>query len=213
MHITGVIEENFQDYEDHISLILFFFGCNFKCSYCYNYNTVTNVNNILPLSPEEAVSAYVTPLTDGLVLLGGEPTIYGDKLLQFALWVKKQYSLDIKLFTNGSNPDLVIRGLDNKIFDKVSIDFKFFNKNRIIDFKKSELTSSSYVNHLLRLLARIKYLGFQDKVQVRTTRVADMPSEDINQISAACKRVGIEHIIQQDVSDSYRRLCILTEAA
>lgn len=209
MKITGIIEENFQDYEDHISLILFFFGCNFRCSYCYNYDTVSNPDNILLLSPEEAVSKYVSPLTDGLVLLGGEPTIYGNNLLKFAKWAKEQYSLDIKLFTNGSNEGVIIEGLKSGAIDNVSIDFKFFNESDIIDFKASGITPSTYVSNLLLLLTHLKSLGFQDQVQVRTTEVKGLPEDDIELISAICGRFGMKHIVQQDVSESYRRLNLL----
>ncbi len=48
MKVISVIPESFQEYEDHISVIMFFAGCNFRCSYCYNYDIISDVNEAFP---------------------------------------------------------------------------------------------------------------------------------------------------------------------
>lgn len=209
MKVVSVIPESFQEYEDHISIILFFFGCNFRCSYCYNYDSVTNPYNILKESPEELVSKYASPLTDGLVLLGGEPTIYGSKLLNFARWAKQEYHFDIKLFTNGSNPEIVIDGLQTGVFDQISIDFKFLSTGGVVDFGNSQENKKNYVLNITSLLEKLYNLGLSSEVEVRTTQCADISDEEVSFITNMCKRMNIPHIVQFDVSDSYKRIGVL----
>lgn len=209
MKLVSVIPESFQEYEDHISIILFFFGCNFKCVYCYNYDTVTNIKNILKETPEEILEKYVTPLTDGLVLLGGEPTIYGNKLLELASYAKEKYNLDVKLFTNGSNPELVIEGLQTGSLDNVSIDFKFFTSKNIVDFKSDDLNHRSYTSKLIMLLNKIRELNLHGRVEVRTTKDKSMTDIELDLIKNLCRRVEIPHITQAEVSASYKRLGML----
>lgn len=205
MRVVSVIPESFQEYADHISIILFFFGCNFKCSYCYNYDSVTNPYSILKESPEELVSKYASPLTNGLVLLGGEPTIYKNKLLDFATWAKQEHALDIKLFTNGSNPDIVIQGLKSGIFDHVSIDFKFLYTDKIIDLNGL----NNYAVNITALLEEVYRLGLSDRVEVRTTQCDGISNEEVSLISGICGRLQIPHIVQLDVLDSYKRIGVV----
>lgn len=209
MKVVSIIPESFQEYTDHIAIVLFFFGCNFRCSYCYNYDSVTNPYNILNESPEELVNKYATPLTDGLVLLGGEPTIYGSKLLTFAQWAKQEHSLDVKLFTNGSNPEIVIEGLKSGVFDQVSLDFKFLTTDTIVDFGNDGKNGRSYVNNIVSLLEKLYCLNLSDKVEVRTTQCENLSNEEVSLISAICERLSIPHIVQFDVSDSYKRIGII----
>lgn len=209
MKVVSVIPETFQEYENHISIVLFFFGCNFRCSYCYNYDHISNVENILEDTPKELVDKHMNPLVDGLVLLGGEPTIYGDDLLNFAEWVKNTYKLDIKLFTNGSNPEIVIEGLSRGLFDRVSIDFKYFRPNDSIDFKQTGITSRTYIHRILNLLIRLQALKLNDKIEVRTTTADCMNPGDFQVIKSICDHLDIPHILQKEVSDSYRKLGVL----
>lgn len=209
MKVVSVIPESFQEFEDHISVVMFFFGCNFKCSYCYNYDVVTNIKNILPDSPETILDRCMSPLIDGCVLLGGEPTIYGNRLFELANYAKKEYNLDVKLFTNGSNPEIVIDGLMRGLFDRVSIDFKFFNSHDFIDFKCSGLTHENYVDSIINLLTRIRELNLQSFVEVRTTQEASVSDKEIEIIKNICNNFQIPHIIQVEVSDSYKRLGVL----
>lgn len=209
MRVVSVIPESFQEYEDHISIILFFFGCNLRCSYCYNYDSVTNPYSILKETPEELVSRYVSPLTDGLVLLGGEPTIYKNKILDFSKWVKQTHGLDIKLFTNGSNPGVVIEGLKTGVFDKVSIDFKFLYTKTVVDFGNCINNVNSYVQNITSLLEKLYCLNLSNRVEARTTQCESISDEEVALISAICERVGIPHIVQFDVSDSYKRIGVI----
>ena len=108
MKIVNVIQESFLEYEDFISLVLFCYGCNMRCSYCYNYSHITDRTKIMKGSITSIIDRNMTSMTVSLVFLGGEPTIYGNQLFKISKHVKSTYGLSVKLFTNGTNPQLVI---------------------------------------------------------------------------------------------------------
>lgn len=211
MKLVKIIPESFQEYEDHLSIVLFCYGCNFKCSYCYNYNFISDKTNILNITPFEAIDKHITPLSSGLVLLGGEPTLYKN-LLDIADYAKSKHKLDTKLFTNGSNPDIVLEGLTSGKLDAVSIDFKVLMNDRLIGFGLTKLDTKMYRIKMLKLLNNIKKLGLEKRVQVRTTQPSGLSNSEVGLIYNVCNNLGIEHITQEDVSGHYRKLHLLRES-
>jgi pyruvate-formate lyase-activating enzyme len=192
MKIVNLITETYQEYEDHLSIVLFCFGCNLSCSWCYSYNYVTDPDNILPQTAEQLIDEHYHPLIDGLVFLGGEPTIYGaGELKRIALYAKEKYKLDIKLFTNGMNPEVVLAGLREGWLDAVSIDYKC-----VTDCSFLGTPPRPYHTTLTELLSSLK--GYEDKVEVRTTLHEGLSEEDVESIVKFCERLGLTHIAQKE---------------
>ena len=109
-----------QDFEDIPSCIIWFSGCNMLCEYCYNLELVYESQKFIS---QEIILDFLTSRTgklDGVVLCGGEPTLYND-LVSFCLKIKK-LGFKIKLDTNGSNPNLL--SLILPFIDFVALDFK-----------------------------------------------------------------------------------------
>lgn len=108
-------------------LTLFSFGCNFHCKMCegYNYEKVNDSSNIIG----DAISIIqdnITPMHDCVVFIGGEPTIWGDKLKE-ALRFCHEKGLKTKIFSNGFNHDFIESINNEKLCDAWSIDFKGLN--------------------------------------------------------------------------------------
>lgn len=191
MKIVSIIPESFLDYEDHLSIVLFCYGCNIECSYCFSYNYITNSENIINRTAEQLIDENINPLIDGLVFLGGEPTIYPDSLKSIALYAKKNYNLDIKLFTNGTNPEIVCLGLEEGWLDHVSIDFKAVQ----------DLIYLKGVNpyeKVVSLLERINSLKLNNQAEVRTTLHSSLNDEELDHIISVCKKFNIKHITQKE---------------
>lgn len=140
MKIGGFNKLTVQDYPEHIAAIIFTKGCNFDCSYCYNRDLVDNKSKTID---KEEILEYLykrRKLLDGVVISGGEPTIWTD-LIDFLKEIK-ELKLDIKLDTNGYNPDMLKEIIDNNLVDYIAMDikaisnkyYKVINKN--IDFDK-----------------------------------------------------------------------------
>ena len=98
MKIGGFEKLTVQDYPEHIACIIFTKGCNFDCSYCYNRDLVDNKSKTID---KDEIMSYLykrRKLLDGVVISGGEPTIWND-LVDFLKEIK-ELKLDIKLDTN-----------------------------------------------------------------------------------------------------------------
>jgi pyruvate formate lyase activating enzyme len=192
MKIVNVLSETYLEYEDHLSIVLFCFGCNLHCNFCYNHSYVSDPANILLETAEQIIDRCYNPLVDGLVFLGGEPTLYPDRMKEIALYAKQKYELDVKLFTNGTNPQVVLRGLREGWLDQVSVDFK-----TVTDDSLFRVGSNPYAR--VRYLLDTTYLeNLQDRVEVRTTFYSSMPDGELEEIVDYCKGLGIKHLTQTE---------------
>jgi pyruvate formate lyase activating enzyme len=140
MKIGGLNKLTAQDFPEHLACIIFTKGCNFNCSYCYNRDLVDNKAETID---EDYVMAYLykrRKILDGVVISGGEPTIWDD-LIPFIKKIK-EFKLDIKLDTNGYNPTMLKEILDNNLVDYIAMDIKAIPDkymkviNKKIDFNK-----------------------------------------------------------------------------
>lgn len=121
--IAGIQKTTLLDYPTKVAAIVFTQGCNFRCGYCHNpelldYNKNTN------FLPEDILNFLKTRLgkLDGIVITGGEPT------LQTGLYdfIKKIKHLDfaVKLDTNGTNPKILEKLLNENLVDYIAMDIK-----------------------------------------------------------------------------------------
>ena len=123
MKISGFQKLTLLDYPGKIACIIFTQGCNYKCSYCQNSLLIPCGNE--KLIDEEEVFDYLEKrknMLDGIVISGGEPTIQRG-LVNFIERVKK-IGLLVKLDTNGSNPAIIKKLIDEELVDYVAMDIK-----------------------------------------------------------------------------------------
>lgn len=109
------------DYPDLPAAILWFAGCNLRCSYCYNPEIVLGRGKI---TEDDAVSFLETRigLLEGVVLSGGECTLY-PRLLPFCRTLK-ELGFQIKIDTNGMRPDVLDVLLKEELIHFVALDYK-----------------------------------------------------------------------------------------
>ncbi len=122
MKISGMQETSFLDYPRKIATTIFSPGCTYRCPTCYASNLVNNSSKLIE---EEEVGDYLKKREkwiDGAVFCGGEPTCQQD-LPEFAKKLKSQ-GLEIKLDTNGSNPQMLKRLIREGLVDYVAMDIK-----------------------------------------------------------------------------------------
>ncbi len=139
MIIDGFEKLTLLDYPGHMACIIFTRGCNFSCSYCQNSSLIKH-SSAKGLISEEEVLDYLTlrkNVLDGIVISGGEPTLQVD-LIGFIKRVK-ELKLKVKLDTNGSNPKLIKRLIDEGLVDYVAMDIKH-------DLDKYEIVSKCKIN-------------------------------------------------------------------
>ncbi len=139
MLFGGFIKQSLLDYPGNIASVVFTKGCNFRCPYCHNSQLV--LPDLLDKKgfDEQTILWYLKKnslLLDALVVTGGEPTLH--KQLPAFLRNVKNTGLKIKLDTNGTNPEMINKLLNDKLIDALAMDIK-----TVLDFKHySEITGN-----------------------------------------------------------------------
>jgi pyruvate formate lyase activating enzyme len=127
MVIGGLQKVTLVDYPGKIACTVFLSGCNFRCPFCYSKELVLpeEIKNH-PQMDEDYFFEFLNGkknLLEGCVLCGGEPTIYGEELIDFVKKIKEKEFL-VKLDTNGTNPDVIKKLIDEKLVDYIAMDIK-----------------------------------------------------------------------------------------
>ena len=124
--IGGFQKTTLLDFPQKIACIVFTKGCNFKCGYCHNpeLNNGAATQSPPSLSTKEffAFLEKRKGKLDGVVITGGEPTLQKG-LFQFIFEIKNM-GFAVKLDSNGSNPDILKKLIDEKLIDYVAMDIK-----------------------------------------------------------------------------------------
>ncbi len=124
MTFKGWQKTSLIEYPGKIATVLFTGGCNFRCPFCYNADLVQRPGELSDL-PGESVLQYLRinrELYQALVISGGEPTL-NEATPEFLAEVKV-LGLCTGLETNGTNPDMIERLLEEGLVDYVAMDVK-----------------------------------------------------------------------------------------
>lgn len=126
--IKGFRGTSLIDYPGKISSVVFTYKCNFRCPYCYNVDLVVpeRYQNLKDLSQEFIIEELKRRknFIKGVVITGGEPTVWGKILFDFIYKIKLETELLVKLDTNGSNPELIENLIKTQLIDDIAVDFK-----------------------------------------------------------------------------------------
>lgn len=122
LNIGGYQKVTLLDYPEKISCLIFFQGCNFNCNYCHNKDLIYNKNTIID---KNIIIDYLKKrkhVLEGVCISGGEPTLYPD-LVDFIKEIK-DIGYDIKLDTNGTNPEMIDYLIKNNLINYIAMDIK-----------------------------------------------------------------------------------------
>lgn len=122
--INGFNKTTLLDYPGHLAATIFLGGCNFRCPFCHNASLVLAPES-QPVISEDEIFATLKKrigILEGVCITGGEPTLYTG-LLEFIKQIKGLGFL-VKLDTNGSNPNIIRKLLEEKLIDYVAMDIK-----------------------------------------------------------------------------------------
>lgn len=168
------------DYPDKAACILWFAGCNMRCSYCYNPEIVNGKGK---LSFEE-IKKFLNSrkqLLDAVVLSGGE-CLLSEGIMDIIIELKKMGFL-VKVDTNASRPELLRNLIENKLIDYVSLDFKA-TKAKIFNVTKTDFYGEFISSLLILLNSNIHY-------EVRTTiHSVLLDRDDISEMVSILAELG-----------------------
>lgn len=121
--IAGIQKTTLLDYPEKIASIVFTQGCNFRCGYCHNPELLDFDKNT-EISAEKFIDFLKTRQgkLDGVVITGGEPTLQSE-LYDFIKEIK-QLNFVVKLDTNGTNPQIIQKLLNESLINYIAMDIK-----------------------------------------------------------------------------------------
>lgn len=122
MIFAGIQKSSLVDYPGLVSCVLFVPGCNYDCFYCHNRSLFSGPHEILDPGEVWTFLRKRAGLLDAVVLTGGEPTCQSDlieTLMEF-----KSLGYQVKLDTNGSDPEMVAEVLKSGACSYYAVDYK-----------------------------------------------------------------------------------------
>ena len=171
----GLQKISLLDYPGKLAALIFVGGCNFRCPFCYNRDIVLNPESSPSLREEEILGYLKTRMEwlDGVVVTGGEPTIYPG-MPSFLEKVKK-LGYSIKLDTNGSNPKMLAELLEKNLVDYIALDVKA----PLLEERYQEATGTQgcVLEEVKRSIALLRSSNGID-YEFRTTLVPKLLSEE-----------------------------------
>ena len=137
MLISWITKFSLIDFPGKVSCIIFTPGCNFRCDFCHNPEFVIPEllkKNLKSLIFEKAFLTFLKKrkgLLEWVSICGWEPTLQKD-LYEFCKKVKNMWFL-VKLDTNGRDPGILQKLLDDNLLNYVAMDMKnpFWKLNEI----------------------------------------------------------------------------------
>jgi pyruvate formate lyase activating enzyme len=195
LKIGGFQPFSLTDFPNTTCSIIFTQGCNFRCPYCHN-------KELIPKRAKKRIKYNVivkklkkkSPMVDGVVITGGEPTIQ-PLGLYYIITKLKDWGYKVKLDTNGSNPRILERLIQDKMLDFVSLDIK-------TSYEKYDLVigTDEYSDIEYRLRASVQMLIYarlrkELNFNVRTTLFTGIANDvDIKAIRLYFP-TSVEHVI------------------
>lgn len=124
MQIYGLNKLTLLDYPEHLAATVFVGGCNLRCPFCQNASLVTRLDTQMRIPTDEIISYLKkrTGILEGVCITGGEPTIYKE-LPEFIKSIK-ELGYNVKLDTNGTNPEMLKALAEDRLIDYVAMDIK-----------------------------------------------------------------------------------------
>ena len=192
--IAGLEPSSMLEREGYISAIVFLMGCNFKCPFCHNPELIKDEKGEIVFYP---ISELLKDLykkkgwVDNVILTGGEPTLYSN-LDEFIKEIKKM-GFDVGIHTNGTNPDLLKKLIDEKLLSYIAMDIKSSEEKyaETVGLKKIN------INKIKRSIELIKKAKDNSDIVFRTTVVPGLVDmEDIKGIGELLKGAKVASLQQ-----------------
>ena len=162
MLISWIKKTTLLDFPWKVACIIFTAGCNLRCLYCHNPDFVLpeKIAKIRDFIPENIFFNFLKSkvwILDWVVICWGEPSLQKD-LVEFCQKIKDLWFL-VKLDTNGQNPEILKKLIDNKLVQYIAMDIKWdydnlenllwtYDKNKYLE--SIEIIKNSWLDYEFR---------------------------------------------------------------
>ena len=185
MLIKGLQKLTLLDYPGKIACTLFLGGCNFRCPYCHNGSLVLPeiMGESIPVEDFLAFLDARRGRLHGVCVSGGEPTLHSD--LPELLAEIKARGFEVKLDTNGTNPEMLLSLINDGLVDYVAMDIKNSPEKYLQTVGVNAECRMQNAEFLLRGVKESASLLMQERVnfEFRTTLMKELHSaEDMHAV-------------------------------
>lgn len=194
MEFVGIDKFSLLDYEDKISIVLFSGGCNFKCPFCHNGESVLNCKTFIPFNEILDYLKDRKNVIDAVVITGGEPTLMPE--LKERIIKIRELGYKIKLDTNGTFPFVVEDLINSGLVDYVAMDIKNSEK-RYAETTGNLLVDIDRIKHTIHILesSNIDY-------EFRTTLVDEFHDEqsikEMGELIKGAKKLYLQKFVDRE---------------
>ena len=172
MIIAGFQKNSTIDFPGKFSCVVFTANCNYNCYYCHNKHLLGAQAKYY----KEEIYEFLKKrkgLIEGVVITGGEPSLYDD-LYSFIIDAKS-FGYSVKLDTNGSNPDMIKKLIEDDLPEFIAIDYKVpFEKYCLIGACKDTEQNEGLIR---RTIKTVMDSGMD--YEIRTTMIPEITERDI----------------------------------
>lgn len=192
MRIGGLQKVSLLDFPGRIAATVFLSGCNMRCPFCHNAPLVLPEQRLDPELTEQELLDFLQTRQgklDGVCITGGEPTL--QKGLPDFLRRIKAMGFQLKLDTNGTNPEMLSALLMEGVLDYVAMDIKNSPE------KYSLTCGGEYLAQVKKSAALLMESGTDYEFRTTVTKQLHTP-EDIEAIGkwlAGAKRYYIQQFV------------------
>lgn len=195
--IGGIQKTTLLDFPEKIASIVFTQGCNFHCGYCHNPDLI-NFKQRENLTTNEFFEFLGTRKNklDGVVITGGEPTLQSG-LYDF---IKEIKNLDfaVKLDTNGTNPDILEKLINDNLLDYIAMDIKAPME------KYSEITGTKInTENISKSISLIlnNSVDYEFRTTVIKTQLSFDDFDKIGQLISGAKKYYLQKFVPSNIYD------------
>ena len=171
MKFYGIENLSLVDYDKKLTCTIFTKSCNFCCPFCHNRSLA--LNEEISEIPFTEILNYLSSrkkYLEAVCISGGEPTL-NDDLPEVIIEIKKLGYL-VKLDTNGTNPAMLEKLINNNLVDYIAMDIK----NDLYNYPKT--AGKDFVN-LFNIQQSINIIQNSNvDYEFRTTLVKEYHNEE-----------------------------------
>lgn len=194
--IGGLQKTSFLDYPQKIACIVFTPACNFRCGYCHNPELNKETKAVIELSEFfDFLKSRVGKL-DGVVITGGEPTL--QKNLYSFIKEIKDLGFCVKLDTNGSNPEILKKLVNDKLVDYVAMDIKA-SLDRYQEVTSSKINTENIKESINFLINGSVDYEFRTTVVKEQLKINDF--EKISELIKGAKKYFLQKFVASKTLD------------
>ena len=194
MDFVGIDKFSLLDYDERVSVVLFAPTCNYRCPFCHNGLSVLGNNQAIPFDEILDFLKSRVGLIDAVVVSGGEPTLMPDVIDKIEKI--KELGFEIKLDSNGTNPDVLRELLRKNLINYIAMDIK----NSEEKYPETVGVKNPLMDKIKESISIIMNSGID--YEFRTTLVSEYHSkesiEKMGELIKGAKRLFLQKFVDRE---------------